>query len=98
MPMSWRENRTRSREHSPVGRIANLLTPVFRLCHSQFFKAAIPPPGLRGVTPTLDPFTGEAKEVWTGQSSNYWQNGRGDVVNSVNAPQGNWQQMTVTGP
>jgi len=53
---------------------------------------------LRGVTPTLDPFTGEAKEVWTGQSSNYWENGRGDVVNSVNAPQGNWRQMTVTGP
>ena len=53
---------------------------------------------LRGVTPTIDPFTGEAKEVWTGQTSNYWENGRGDVVNSVNAPQGNWQQMTVTGP
>jgi hypothetical protein len=53
---------------------------------------------LRGVTPTIDPFTGEAKEVWTGQSSNYWENGRGDVVNSVNAPQGNWRQMTVTGP
>lgn len=53
---------------------------------------------LRGVTPTIDPFTGEAREVWTGQSSNYWQNGRGDVVNSVNAPQGNWRQMTVTGP
>jgi hypothetical protein len=53
---------------------------------------------LRGVTPTIDPFTGEAKEVWTGQSSNYWQNGRGDVVNSVNAPQGNWRQMTVTWP
>lgn len=24
--------------------------------------------------------------------------GRGDVVNSVNAPQGNWWQMTVKGP
>lgn len=53
---------------------------------------------LRGVTPTIDPFTGEAKEVWTGQSSNYWQNGRGDVVNSVNAPPGNWVHMAVTGP
>jgi hypothetical protein len=53
---------------------------------------------LRGVTPTIDPFTGEAKEVWTGQSSNYWENGRGDVVNSVNAPQGNWVHMPVTGP
>ena len=53
---------------------------------------------LRGVTPTIDPFTGEAKEVWTGQSSNYWENGRGDVVNSVNAPQGNWSQMQVIRP
>ena len=53
---------------------------------------------LRGVTPTIDPFTGEAREVWTGQSSNYWENGRGDVVNSVNAPQGNWVHMPVTGP
>lgn len=53
---------------------------------------------LRGVTPTIDPFTGEAKEVWTGQSSNYWENGRGDVVNSVNAPVGNWVQMPVTRP
>jgi hypothetical protein len=53
---------------------------------------------LRGVTPTIDPFTGDAKEVWTGQSSNYWENGRGDVVNSVNAPQGNWQKMIPTVP
>lgn len=53
---------------------------------------------LRGVTPTIDPFTGEAKEVWTGQSSSYWENGRGDVVNSVNAPPGNWVHMPVTGP
>jgi hypothetical protein len=51
---------------------------------------------LRGVTPTIDPFTGQAKEVWTGQSSNYWENGKGDVVNSVNAPPGNWSHMPVT--
>lgn len=53
---------------------------------------------LRGVTPTIDPFTGEAREVWTGQSSNYWENGKGDVVNSVNAPVGNWVHMPVTNP
>jgi hypothetical protein len=53
---------------------------------------------LRGVTPTIDPFTGEAREVWTGQSSNYWENGRGDVVNAVNAPQGNWKQMGTPRP
>lgn len=53
---------------------------------------------LRGVTPTIDPFTGQAKEVWTGQSSNYWENGKGDVVNSVNAPVGDWRQMPVSHP
>ncbi|WP_348261474.1 hypothetical protein P8935_16930 [Telmatobacter sp. DSM 110680] len=51
---------------------------------------------LRGVTPTIDPFTGEAREVWTGPKSNYWTNGTA-VVNSTNAPPG-WQQMRVTGP
>jgi hypothetical protein len=47
---------------------------------------------LRGVTPTIDPMTGEAKEVWTGPNSNYWTNGVGDVVNSVNGPAG-WHQL-----
>ena len=50
---------------------------------------------LVGVTPTIDPFTGQAKDVWTGPASNYWENGAGDVVNSVNAPQGNWSQMPI---
>ena len=53
---------------------------------------------LRGVTPTIDPFTGEAKEVWTGQTSAYWENGRGDVVNSASPPSGNWRPMTVVRP
>lgn len=53
---------------------------------------------LRGVTPTIDPFTGEAKEVWTGTKSNYWENGKGDVVNSTNAPPGNWMHMPVPTP
>ncbi|HEY1581329.1 MAG TPA: hypothetical protein VGF82_30035 [Terracidiphilus sp.] len=50
---------------------------------------------LSGVTPTIDPFTGQAKDVWTGPTSNYWENGAGDVVNSANASQGNWSQMPV---
>lgn len=53
---------------------------------------------LRGVTPTIDPFTGEAREVWTGPKSNYWTNGLGGVVNSTNAPAAGWQQMQVTDP
>jgi len=52
---------------------------------------------LRGVTPTIDPFTGQAREVWTGPKSNYWTNGTG-VVNSTNAPAAGWRQMQVTGP
>lgn len=51
---------------------------------------------LRGVTPTIDPFTGEAREVWTGPKSNYWTNGT-TVVNSVNGPPG-WSQMQVVQP
>ena len=53
---------------------------------------------LRGVTPTIDPFTGEAREVWTGPKSNYWTNGLGGVVNSTNAPAAGWQQMQVMEP
>lgn len=51
---------------------------------------------LRGVTPTIDPFTGEAREVWTGPKSNYWTNGT-SVVNSTNGPAG-WVQMPVSQP
>jgi hypothetical protein len=54
---------------------------------------------LRGVTPTLDPMTGEAREVWTGPNSGYWTNGAGAVVNSANSPPGGgWRQLQVTGP
>jgi len=52
---------------------------------------------LRGVTPTIDPYTGEAREVWTGPKTNYWTNGTGAVVNSTNGPAG-WLQMQITGP
>jgi hypothetical protein len=53
---------------------------------------------LRGVTPTLDPLTGEAREVWTGPSSSYWSNGAGAVVNSNGAPAAGWHQLQVNGP
>jgi hypothetical protein len=48
---------------------------------------------LRGVTPTLDPLTGEAREVWTGTKSRYWANGLGTVVNSNESPSGNWHEI-----
>ncbi len=53
---------------------------------------------LRGVTPTIDPLTGEAHEVWTGPNSQYWTNGLGQVVNSNSQPPGNWHQLSPTSP
>jgi hypothetical protein len=53
---------------------------------------------LRGVTPTIDPFTAEAREVWTGPKTNYWTNGTGNVVNSTAAPAAGWHPLQVTGP
>jgi hypothetical protein len=50
---------------------------------------------LRGVTPTVDPFTGEAREVWTGTKCTYWTNGSGAVVNTDLAPGGGWHQLQV---
>jgi hypothetical protein len=49
---------------------------------------------LRGVTPTLDPITGESREVWTGPHNNYYTNGLGEVVNSNTAPSASWRQLT----
>ena len=43
---------------------------------------------LTGITPTVDPLTGEFRQVWTGSKSGYWTNGRGDIVNSASAPAG----------
>jgi hypothetical protein len=52
---------------------------------------------LVGVTPTIDPLTGQSQTVWTGPQSGYWTDGRGDVVNSATAPPGGgWHQLTVT--
>ena len=53
---------------------------------------------LRGVTPTLDLFTGEAREVWTGTKCTYWTNGSGAVVNTDLSPGGGWQKMVVLAP
>jgi len=52
---------------------------------------------LVGLTPTLDPLTGQYREVWTGQYSNYWVNGMGQVVNSPNAPGGGGWHQLLTG-
>jgi hypothetical protein len=54
---------------------------------------------LVGVTPTVDPLTGESGNVWTGSQSGYWADGTGNVVNSATAPAGGgWHQLQVTSP
>ena len=54
---------------------------------------------LVGVTPTVDPLTGESSNVWTGSQSGYWADGTGNVVNSATAPAGGgWHQLQVTSP
>jgi hypothetical protein len=54
---------------------------------------------LRGVTPTIDPFTGKAREVWSGTKNGNWTNGTGVVVNSDVAPAGGgWHSLQVTRP
>jgi hypothetical protein len=41
---------------------------------------------LNGITPTIDPLSGETRNVWTGPKSGYWINGQGTVVNSNLSP------------
>lgn len=54
---------------------------------------------LVGVTPTVDPLTGESRNIWTGSQSGYWADGAGNVVNSATAPAGGgWHQLQVTSP
>jgi hypothetical protein len=53
---------------------------------------------LRGVTPTIDPMAGEAREAWTGPKSRYWVNGLGDVVNSDLQPSPAWRQLQPDPP
>jgi hypothetical protein len=54
---------------------------------------------LVGVTPTIDPLTGQSRDVWTGSQSGYWADGMGNVVNSATAPSGGgWHQLQVPNP
>jgi hypothetical protein len=48
-----------------------------------------------GITPTINPLTGQSLEVWTGPKTQYWQNGNGQVVNSDRAPAAGWTQLQV---
>ena len=48
---------------------------------------------LNGVTPTVDPLTGQSREVWTGTKTRYWANGQGDVVNSDDAPSSSFHEV-----
>ncbi|MBV8495630.1 MAG: hypothetical protein JO361_02480 [Gammaproteobacteria bacterium] len=48
---------------------------------------------LNGITPTIDPLTGEARTVWTGPAGRYWVNGLGDVVNSNSQPSASFHEI-----
>jgi hypothetical protein len=48
---------------------------------------------LVGVTPTIDPFTGENRKVWTGTKSSYWRNGLGETRNSDTSPGPGWHEL-----
>ncbi len=41
---------------------------------------------LAGITRTVDPLTGDQRQVWTGQSNQNWINGKGQVISSPTAP------------
>jgi hypothetical protein len=51
---------------------------------------------LNGVTPTVDPLTGQARNVWTGPAERYWTNGVGDVINSNSQPNASWHEIQPT--
>jgi hypothetical protein len=51
---------------------------------------------LNGVTPTVDPLTGQARNVWTGPAQRYWTNGVGDVINSNSQPNASWHEIQPT--
>jgi len=53
---------------------------------------------LRGVTPTIDPFACQAREVWIGTKRTYWTNSTGAVVNTDLSPGGGWHQIEVLAP
>jgi hypothetical protein len=51
---------------------------------------------LNGITPTIDPMTGQARQVWTGPAGHYWTNGVGDVVNSNSQPSASYHEIIPT--
>jgi len=54
---------------------------------------------ISGFTPTIDPLTGEAREVPTGDASEYWVDSSGNVVNSNTEPTGGaYTQLQVQSP
>ena len=52
---------------------------------------------LVGVTPTMDPLTGENRKVWTGTKSSYWSNGR-ETRNADTSPGPGWHQLEQPPP
>ncbi len=54
---------------------------------------------ISGVTPTIDPLTGQAHDVWSGAGSEYWVDSQGNVVNSNSMPSGGgYTQLQVQTP
>jgi hypothetical protein len=60
--------------------------------HGQSFSDA-----LHGRTLTLDPSTGQQREVWTGTGSTKWIDGLGNVVSSNLAPGASFRALQVIG-
>ncbi|MBV8207551.1 MAG: hypothetical protein JO041_12215 [Acidobacteria bacterium] len=53
---------------------------------------------LNGITPTYDPLTGQARQVWSGTRNGFWVNGQGTVLNSDVTPGSGWRQLQVIHP
>jgi hypothetical protein len=51
---------------------------------------------LVGITRTIDPLTGDQRQVWTGQSNQYWTNGKGQVISSPTAPGPDFRPLQTT--
>jgi hypothetical protein len=51
---------------------------------------------LNGVTPTMDPMTGQARTVWTGPAGRYWVDGLGNVVNANAQPGASFHEIQPT--
>jgi hypothetical protein len=51
---------------------------------------------LVGITRTVDPLTGDQRQVWTGPSNQYWTNGKGQVVSSPTSPGPDFRPLQTT--